>query len=380
MLLFLSTFFAVLALAGAAFQVVALLGLRDWLRQPGPPSGVLAPVSLLKPLKGCDAEMYECLRSHCEQEYPEFEIIFGVNAAEDEAVGYVERLQREYPRRAITLLVCEPAMGANRKVSNLVQMAARARYGHIVINDSDILVPRRYLAEVMSWFNRAGVGMVTCLYKARGGKTLWARLEALGILTDLMPGVLSARYLEGECRFGLGATLALDRKALEAAGGLRPLVDYLADDYQLGHRMRNQHFEVVVPRVVVETTLPEYGLRDFWQHQVRWARTVRSSRPLEYALGLPVTFALLWAIAAVATGQGAWWAWGVLGAVLLLRGMVLSRYGRALWVKRPLRQCWLLPLRDLLGPLFWAVGLAGHGIVWRGERFHLENGRLVRQD
>ncbi|MBI2682295.1 MAG: bacteriohopanetetrol glucosamine biosynthesis glycosyltransferase HpnI [Acidobacteriales bacterium] len=378
MLLFLSTFFAVMAMAGAAFQVLSLIGLRDWRRQPGPPSGVLTPVSILKPLKGCDAEMYECLRSHCEQEYPEFEIIFGVNSADDEAVAFVERLQREYPQRAISLVVCENELGANRKVSNLVQMLTRARYGHVLINDSDILVPRRYLAEVMSWFNRAGVGLVTCLYTARGGTTLWARLESLGILTDFMPGVLSARTLEGECRFGLGSTLALDKNALEKTGGLEPLVDVLADDYQLGNRMRNHNFEVVVPNVIVRTTMPDYTFRDFWHHQVRWARTVRSSRPLEFGLGIPVTFALFWACLAVITGPEAWWTWSILAVVLALRGLVLLRYGRALRAGRTLGRFLLLPLRDLLSPVFWLVGVGGDRIVWRGERFVVSRGKLRR--
>jgi ceramide glucosyltransferase len=240
--------------------------------------------------------MYEAFRSHCEQDYDaQYEIVFGVNAADDEAVPFVERLRSEFANLEIKLVVGKEVLGANRKVSNLVQMLAAAQYPHILINDSDILVPRDYLREVMACFSDPRVGMVTCLYHARAGKGIWSKLEALGVLGDFMPGALTARMLEGKVRFGLGSTMAIDRQVLQAIGGLQPLANHLADDYELGSRICDSGHRVVVPRVVVETSTPDYSFRDFWRHQLRWGRTVRSSRPGGY-LGVVMTFALLWSV------------------------------------------------------------------------------------
>ena len=187
-------------------------------------------VSILKPVKGVDPEMYEAFASHCRQDYPgEFEILFGAGSMEDPAVALIERLQREFPQQQIRLLICPEVLGANGKVSNLVHMVAEARYDHLLINDSDIRVTPHYLRHVMPAFalpsdTAKKVGMVTALYRGHSHNTLGSRLEALGISTDFIPGVLTARWMEKGLRFGLGSTLAITREALNAIGGLLPLV------------------------------------------------------------------------------------------------------------------------------------------------------------
>ena len=246
--------------------------------------------------------MYESFRSHCLQDYPEYEIIFGVSDPADPALQLVERLKLEFPQRAIRSMVCSENLGSNTKVSNLAQMLRQAKHENILVNDSDIRVPSDYLRRVMAPLADPQVGLVTCLYRGMASPTLGSRLEALGISTDFSAGVLAARQLEGGIRFGLGSTLAFRRRDLEAIGGFEALVDYLADDYEIGRRMAERGLRVTLSDVVVETFLPAYTLRQFVEHQLRWGRTVRDSRRWGY-LGLALTFGFPWAVLAVVWGQ-----------------------------------------------------------------------------
>ena len=380
---------ALLTAAGMAYMVIALWGARDYVRavrrQRGEPE--FAPgVSVLKPLKGIDPRMYAGLASHARQQYPgAFELVFGVRDAADPAVAEVARLQEQFPGVRMKLAVCEEVLGTSGKVSNLVQMLRQAEFEHVLVNDSDILVSPRYLAGVMRWFAGAGVGMVTAPYIGRTGNgkteaktTIWARLEALGISTDFLPGVLTARMLEGGIRFGLGSTLAMTRTALAAAGGMEAMVDCLADDYEMGRRIAAAGYRVELCGEMVETTVPAYGLGGFWDHQMRWARSTRDSRRWGY-LGLGVTYCVAWGLATVVASGAALW------SVTLLTMAVLARVSVALVVgvgvlrdDQVLRDLWLLPLRDVIGLMVWAWSFAGDTVVWRGEQFRLRDGRIVK--
>src|SRR5579859_49048 len=343
---------------------------------PDSQAAATPPVTILKPLRGLDPQMYESFRSHCTQDYPEYEIIFGVSEADDPAIAAVEQLIREFPHRRIRLLVCPEVLGNNRKTSNLVQMLAFARYDHLLINDSDILVSPDYLRRVMASFARPEVGMVTCPYRGIAARTLGSKLESLGISTDFIPGVLAARQVEGGIHFALGSTLAMSRPALEAIGGLRPLVDYLADDFELGYRIAKAGYEVVLADLVVETHLPAYSFREFFDHQMRWARSTRDSRRLGY-LGLLLTFGLPWAIFSVLFAPLEWWSWTVLAAAAALRAAVALRVGEGIVHDTAVRRnLWLLPLRDIVAFWVWFASFAGHKVHWRGEVFILERGRI----
>ena len=336
----------------------------------------LPPVSILKPLKGADPDIYESFRSHCLQNYPEYEIIFGVSDPEDEAVTSVRQLQREFPQRAIHLVVSPNKLGPNVKVSNLEQMLQAARYEHLIVNDSDICVESDYLKRVMAPLADPKVGMVTCLYRGLAASTLGSRLEALGISTDFCPSVLAARQLERGIRFGLGSTMAFRRADLDRAGGFRGIVDFLADDYELGRRIAALGLQVKLSDVVVETHLPAYGLRGFLDHQLRWARGVRDSRAGGY-FGLVSTFGLMWALLAVVAAQAALWSWAVLAVVVLLRVALALFVGeRVLRDSQVLTYLWLLPVRDLVAVAVWIASFAGHTVTWRGDRFQLNKGRL----
>jgi len=380
---------------GLVYMLLALAGARQFGRDcrrvaaaEASAPGFAPDVSILKPVKGVDARMYEGLASHCRQQYAgHFEILFGVSSADDPAVGEIERLRREFPQCAIRLIVCPDRLGTSGKVSSLVQMLGEAKYDYVLINDSDIRVSPKYLTRVMERFGAAAgiedakVGMVTALYRGRAAiegaaLTLWARLEALGIATDFMAGVLAARRLEGGIHFGLGSTLAMSRVALTRAGGLGPLVDSLADDYEMGARIAQAGYKVELCGEVVETAVPAYGLRCFCQHQIRWARTLRDARRWGY-LGLGITYCIPWAVLNCMASGFALWSFTLLSLVVLARVAVALSVGvGVLGDAQVLRDIWLLPLRDFFGLGFWVWSYASDTVVWRGERFRLRNGRL----
>jgi ceramide glucosyltransferase len=341
------------------------------------------PVSILKPLKGVDPQIYQSFRSHCLQDYPEYEIIFGVSDADDPAVASVQQLQQEFPSRAIRLVVCGKILGTNVKVSNLAQMLPTSRYEYLIVNDSDIQVENDYLQRVMQPFvDESGsdkrVGMVTCLYRGVPERTLGSRIESLGIATDFCAGVLVAREIEDGLHFGLGSTLAFRRNDLERADGFESIVDYLADDYELGRRIADLGLRVKLSDVVVETHLPAYSLARFFSHQMRWARGVRDARLGGY-IGLVFTFGFAWSLLNLIASRAVPWSWAVLGAVAMLRFAVALIVGKSvLQQRRLLSYLWLLPLRDLIAVYVWIVSFSGHTVTWRGDRFKLKNGKLQR--
>ena len=338
----------------------------------------LPPVSVLKPLKGTDPEMYESFRSHCLQNYSTYELLFGVSDSTDPAAALVERLQREFPRQPVRLVLCEKNLGANGKVSSLVQLAAEAKYGILLVNDSDIRVAPDYLRTVIAELHSPNAGLVTCLYRGVPAKTLASRLESLGISTDFVPGVLAAKQIEGGLHFGLGSTLAFRRKDIEAIGGFESIVDHLADDYELGKRIAECGLKVVLSNSVVETFPPAYGFAGFFSHQLRWARTIRVSRPGGYA-GLLLTYTLPWAALGLLLARGTTWAWALFAVAVMLRlTMAWASAVSVLKDENAMRSFWLLPLRDFLAPVIWFAGWFGRKIVWRGEEFELKNGKLRR--
>lgn len=369
--------------ASLSFYLLAGLGVVSFLgdrhkKLSASMAGGSPAISILKPLKGVDPQIWESFSSHCEQQYPEFELIFGVSDAADPASEVVRKLQAKYPERAIKLIVCERVLGTNIKVSNLAQMLPEARYEILLVNDSDIRVAPDYLQQVATPLADPHVGLVTCLYRGAPGPTLGSRLESLGISTDFVPGVLSARFLEKGLHFALGSTLTFRRRDLASIGGFEAFLDYLGDDYELGRRIAATGKRVELSAATVVTFLPPYTLGQFWQHQLRWSRTIRDARRWGY-LGLVLTFGLPWAVAAVIAARGAAWAWALLAVTLCAR--LLVGVGTAITVlheRLSPGNIFLLPLRDLIAPFVWAAGLIGNRIHWRGDDFHLKDGRLSK--
>jgi len=371
---------ALLALAGAVYFALSMWAAVRFRREASHASRIdfEPPVSIMKSLKGLDPHMNVAFRSHCLLDYAEYELLFGVSDPKEPALELVMRLQREFPNRRIRILQCPKSLGLNGKVSTLVQMLPQAKYEHVLINDSDIVAPPDYLRRVMRPFADERVGMVTSLYRGLAGKSLPSKLEALGLSTDFMGGVLVAREMEGGVRFALGATMATTKLVLREIGGLELLVDYLGDDYELGARTAAARYKVELSDVVVETAMPDYNFRNFWMHQLRWARNVRDRRPAQY-FGLIVTFGLAWGILAVLVEPRAWWTWAELAVVALLRVMAALAIGReVLRDPNATRDLWLLPLRDFVALAVWIASFAGNQIEWRGLKFRIKNGRLER--
>jgi ceramide glucosyltransferase len=362
-----------------ALSAVGLVGFLSARRKPSAqPAVQLPPVSILKPLKGIDPEIWESFCSHCEQDYPEFQLIFGVSDPNDSAIALVRRLQAQYPKLTIELVDCSRILGANVKVSTLVQMLPAARHEILLVNDSDIRVPRDYLRRVVAPLADCSIGLVTCLYRGIAARTLGSRLEALGIATDFVPGVLSARVLERGLHFALGSTMVFRRADLASIGGFEVLFDYLADDYELGRRIAAQDKRVELSGLAVDTFLPAYSFRQFLDHQMRWWRTIRDARRGGYA-GLLFTFGLPWAIATVLAGHGAAWTWTLFAVTVAARLAVgLGAAIAVLKDRQPITNILLLPIRDLIAPLLWAASLVGNRIQWRGDVFTLKDGRLAR--
>ncbi len=371
----------VLALAGCGYSLFALWAARSYLKPEAPGRGEFAPpVTILKPVKGLDPAMDEAFASHCRQEYGgDYEILFGVSSLDDPAVAAIERLQAAFPERSIRVVECPENLGPNGKLSNLVQMLPEARYDHFILNDSDIAVGPQYVARMMAPMTDARVGLVTAPYRGRAEASVGSRLEALGISTDFFPGVLVARYIEKGIRFGLGSTLAFSRLALVSAGGFEPLVKQLADDYELGARIARAGFRVHLSHEVVETSVPKYKFADFAAHQLRWARTVRASRPGGY-FGLIVTYGLAWATLNVIASAANPVSLAVFSLVFLTRmGMALGIGAGILGDRQVMRYLWMLWPRDVIALGLWAWGYASDTVVWRGESFRLRKGELVRE-
>ena len=367
-------------ISSIAYYALCLWSAAKFLRQrkaAGEGARPTQPVSVLKPLRGTDPEMYESFRSQCLQDYPEYEIIFGVSDANDPAIQLVEQLKAEFPHHAIRLMICPEKLGNNIKVSNLAHIVRQAHHEYLIVNDSDIRVEPDYLRRVLAPLTDPKIGLVTCLYRGVANSTLGSRLESLGISTDFSAGVLVAQNIEHGIRFGLGSTLAFRRHDLQAIGGFEALVDYLADDYQLGSRIASLGLKVELSDVVVETFVPRYSLSGFLDHQLRWARTIRDSRFWGY-VGLALTFGLPWAALALISAQGAAWAWVLFSCAVAMRFIVAVVVAKSVLRDRQIiRSFAWIPVRDFFALLIWIVSFVGHDIVWRGVRFRLEDGKLI---
>ena len=368
-------FFGAIAAVAGGYQLFAILAIARHLASRELSSGFHPPVSILKPVRGLDPGFAAAIRSHAEQAYAEFEILFGVEDPRDPAVEEIEGLRRDFPAISIRLITgAEPA--ANRKVGVLMRLQREARFPVLLVSDSDILVPDGYLRRVVEPLGDSRVGLVTCLYRAEA-ETLASRWEALGIATDFTPSALVAP-LVGVSEFGLGSTLAFRCEDLEAIGGFRAVGGYIADDYQIGCRIHALGRRNVISKVVVATRMHGGGSasswKAVWEHQLRWARTVRVSRPGGYA-GLPVTHASFWALVLALCGQ--FW---LAAIVLALRfAMAIASGWFVLRATDVLKLWFLVPFRDLWGTAVWACGLFGSRVKWGGLTLKLtRDGRIVK--
>jgi ceramide glucosyltransferase len=331
---------------------------------------------LLKPVRGVDFGSYENFASFCTQEYADYEILFGVGEEADSAVPVIQRLIKDFPQRRIRLFVGAERIGANRKVNMLIRLSREAQHAMLVLTDGDIRVRSSYLREVVAPFADPRVGAVTSFYRGIAEKNLGAELEAVGAASDFFAGVLMANWMEG-ITFGLGASIVTTKEWVAKIGGFAVIADMLADDYELGHRIAKAGGRILLSRESVWTTYPAQSASGFWQHQLRWARTVRLCRPLSFA-GLIFTHGLPWALLAALVAPAPWIAAVYLIAYLVLRitmAWTVGVWGVGDAVVR--RKLWLVPLRDAIHFVVWLASFASNHIHWGGEEYIIRQGRLI---
>jgi ceramide glucosyltransferase len=369
-------------IAGCGYEVMALLAVLVWRLRGPKPAGVpvTSPaVTLLKPLCGAEDGLYENLRSFFRQEYREYQIVFGVRDGADPAIGIVEQLVREFPDIPTEVVINAQQHGSNRKVSNLINMLPYARHDVLAIVDSDAHVDETYLQRITAALAEDGVGLVTCTYRSVPANGLWSRLGAMYINDWYIPSVLLA-WLFGHRGFASGQTLCLHRHTLESIGGLLPIANHLADDYELGERVRKMGLSVVLSDYVTHTEHNEPTLDHLLGHEIRWMRTIRALQPqgfrfLFVSFSVPLASlgaSLLLSVPSLGTLSL------TLFAVTLVARLVL--YVAARWGDERLdfSDLWLLPTRDILLLWVWWRALRTSRVTWRGHEFSVDTHGVMR--
>ena len=362
--------------ASLVYSAIALLRVALF-RTKSPTSALfLPPITVLKPVCGLEPRLYENLRSFCAQDYPEFQILFGVRDSSDPAIPVIKRLIAEFPARGAALVIDSRVIGSNYKISNLANMIGRARHDILVIADADCKVGPRYLAEVAAAFADPKVGAATCLYRgAPLDKRLADRLGAMFINDWFVPSVLVA-LLSEPLEYCFGATMAVRRNALEAIGGMEALASYLADDHMLGRLVAGSGYRVALARHIVEVTISEPSLKSLFLHELRWARTMRAVRPKGYALSFVTDALPLSILVGIATGLHSS-GLILIGVALLLR-LLMHFAARATLGSEGFSWPWLVPLRDLLTFAIRAVSFVGRRVEWGQQKFSVQaDGQLV---
>jgi ceramide glucosyltransferase len=370
----LTTALAVLLTGSLVYCVLIVVATRRFLSTTLPNPGDKPPISVLKPLCGDDDGLEENLRSFMTQDYPEYEVLFGVHRQDDPAVAVAEKIINEFSGRiSARLVIAGESPIPNAKAFSLNRMVREAHYDVLVMSDSDVRVTPTLLSHLAQEFQDDHIGLISCPYRAVPGKSLWSRLEAIGMNTELLGGVMVARMIEG-MRFALGCTVAVRRSVLEDMGGFGYLQEFLAEDFVIGQRAAELGHGVLFSSYVIEHRIGSQDMMLNLGHRMRWARSTRRSRPLGYwgqIFTYPLPLALLLCVANPA-------AWPVLFLTMILRGAAALATARDI-VHDPVtqKQWWLLPVQDVIGFFVWISGFVGDTIVWRNRKCTvLRDGRL----
>ena len=379
MLLVASRIALVIAVAAVTASIVylfwALWAVRAFGRLRPAAGTFTAPVTILKPVCGLDPGLYGNLRSFCEQDYPEFQVLFGVRDPDDPAIPVIERVIRDFPGRDLGFVVDERVIGTNLKVSNLANMFPQAKHDVLVVADSDMRVDRKYLSAVTAPFADPKVGAVTCLYKGTPVGGLPSVLGSMFINDWFLPSVLAALTFN-PMRFCFGATMAVRREALEEIGGFSALASHIADDYMLGRLVSESGYSVELSRYVVENLVLEPDVKTLIRHEMRWARTVRSVQPLGYTFSF-LTNAIPLALILVLVSGFAAAGWAMLALAIVLRVTLHNVVRASVGIRGPAMP-WLVPARDILSFVVWGGSFFGRDVHWREQRFLLEaDGQLA---
>jgi ceramide glucosyltransferase len=371
--------FVSLSLA-ASYAVLTVVAVLVWRLRRGPNSSrSRPPVTVLKPLCGAEPGLHEHLRSFCQQNYPEFQLVFGVRDAGDPACAVVKRLAAEFPSVPIELVINPQLHGSNLKISNLINMLPYARHDILAMADSDAFVGADYLATVTGPLLTHDVGLVTCIYRGTPTKGIWSRLGAMYINEWYVPSVLLA-WLFGHQGYVSGQTVCLRRDTLQAIGGLRVLANHLADDHRLGELVRGLGLRIMLSPYVVNGEHHEPNFNSLTRHELRWMRTLRVLRPRSFRM-IFLTFSLPLAVfgivAAGARSSLSMTAWVLFGITVLAR-LVLHFVHRLRDDRAPASDLWLLPARDVLICWVWCRSFFTSHVTWRGKEFDVDADGVMR--
>ena len=381
MLLWTLASLALLSLLIGFWQFLAALRFPLHQRRPVPANP--PPVTLLKPLKGCDTETAACLTSWLTQDYPApVQILFGVANPADPVCALVRELLGRFPKLDAQLVICSQSLGANAKVSSLIQLERLARHSVLAVSDADVRVPPDFLAQATQPLAQPNVGLVNCFYRLANPANLAMHWESVAVNADFWSQVTQSLTLQ-PMNFALGAVMLTRREQLHQIGGFTSLVNHLADDYQLGNRIARQGHLLALCPVVVECWSGPMTASEVWSHQLRWARTIRICQPLPYFFSIlsnATLWPLLWLATAAATTPTAL-AHPLLGTALCLTFRIISARVLLNRLAAPAPDnspALLAPLKDLLQVLIWSLAFLGNHVTWRGIRYRVESdGRLV---
>ena len=363
----------VLAALGAAYSSAATWMLGRFLRRRATPAGAQPSVSVLKPLRGDEPELYANLASFCAQAYGgPVQLILGAQDRADPALALAARLQREHPGRDIVVVNDPTIHGTNRKIGNLINMAVHASGDVIVISDSDVRLPPNGLDRIVGALQGANVGLVYCLYRGTPTTSVWSKLAAMDINTRFVPSVVVGEALGANpC---LGPTMALRADLLRAIGGFERLANFLADDFELGRAVRAAGHRIACPPMLIDHICPERSTAEMVAHELRWARTVRLVQPAGYLGSVIVHFTPLALIGAALTGF-AGWSVGALVALVLFRQV--QAYAASRLMASSHDPLWLLPIRDLMSFGVFLAAIFGDQVDWRGNRLRVRRDGVI---
>ena len=370
---FFSFALSAVAACGVAYLGVALFAASRFSRRKVGEPRTLPGISILKPVHGLDVELLENLCSFCEQDYPEFQVVFGVQRNDDPAIEVIRRVIERYPELDLSLVVRQSAVSGNPKIANVANMMPLVKHPILTIVDSDMRVDRDYLRSLAAQFDDSSVGAVTCLYEAvpRGGFA--SQLAAMGINEQFAPSVLVAAL--GAMRFCFGSTMSVRSDVLAEIGGVAALAPHLADDYMLGALVSSHGYRVALSRYVVRNIICEPDIGELWHHEVRWGRTIRLQRRFGYAASV-VTYPLPFALLSFFGGNPV--VALALTAVAFGLRVALQRRMHTVFSSR-VPTPWLIPLRDVFGVGVWVGSYFGRNVRWRTEALAIDTvGRVER--
>ena len=364
---------ALFAVVGVIQQFIGTLLVEHFVARPVAAPEFQPPVSVLKPLCGIEPLTELALESFFLLDYPQHQLVFGVQDAADPVLGVIETLRARYPAHDVAVVVDTQLHGSNRKVSNLINMLPAARHEVLVMSDADIHVPPYFLRRVVAAMRKPKVGLVTTLYTGLPGTpNLATTMGASQINYTFLPGALLARRLgRQDC---LGVTMGITRETLARIGGLGAVVNHLADDQVLGRLVQAQGLVLTLADVIPATTVPEGSFTALFRHELRWARTIRAVVPWPYAASA-LQFSLFWSLAAILCSGAAWWALLLFIAVLIVRHLLAGRIDRALRLAKA-GDAWLFLLRDVVSAIIFVASYCGDTVNWRGQVMHADTGKM----